>query len=1084
MDAWAPGHRVGRYELICPLGTGGTGEVWEARFHGPGRFTRRVALKLLRTAPDRLRREAWIGGLLRHRHLVDVYEFGEQDGRAFCAMELCDAALSDVGPLSPRAIVDVGLQVCAALGYAHGELGLVHRDLKPSNLFVKDGSLKVGDLGAALAEGVAPSGRVAGTPGFMAPEQRFGAAVDARVDVYGLGMTLAALAGGRSRGAATLDWDAATLEPATSEPTGAPAWLAPVLDRCLADDPAARFAGMAELAEALRGIEAPGPSLAESTRELARGAEPEAAGPRNRFVGRAGWRPRIAEALATEGWVTLVGPPGIGKTRLAAEVADAWTAGPVFRCEVAEVRDRAGVLGAVAAAVGVGSAARSEEEQASTLAHALRSAGRPLVVIDTFEHVVAHVGVLAAVRAAAPSASWLITSLAAPGVPGALLQIPPLDADEAQDLLVTRALERGVDVAGDPALATLVARLDGVPLALELAAGRLGVLSPADVVERLDLSLLRSAEDLPDRQATLTGALDWSWDLLSPAERDVLAQLSVFRGRFALDAAEAVARPIGGAWVVDVIQALVERSLLSVDGDRFGLLGPIRAYAALRLADPGPVRMRHAAWFGRVGESWSADLATWTGVPLRVGQLPDLEAACRWASAAGRLDLAVGALRGVWSLRDLVGPFGAAATLAGEVVEAAGAAADPAGLALAYDVWGRALHRLGRLTEARQRLERALQLAAPLGDPALVARLRLTEAMILTDAGEAEAALAVGRELLAGPGLADDALAASTLGVVGIALLRLGRLAEACEAQERAGALWRRIGAEARVGVSLSNVGLVLSQLGRLDDGARALEEAQAIHLRVGNRRSAANALANLANIAREQARFETARRSYEEAIGLFAELGERHVEGLYRGNLALLLKSLGQHAASRAELLLAVELTEGSPRSHAFARVHLAEADAWAGDLVAARAGLTAALAAHQQVGDAVWIAVARGYLASIDAREGRVEDAIRTLRESVAALAHRPAAAGELSVRLGHLRLAHGDPGGLDDYDRAIALFREGGWKLDLAEALVARARARIARGEPAGQDLAEARALVAQLHLPDEADVVRALTDLAPE
>ncbi len=127
--------RLGRYELVRVLGQGGMGVVYEAFRTGRDGVRVPVALKVLHDRPELLREEARLGGLLRHQHLVDVLEVGEDQGRWFCAFELCPGgSLSRHVPLPPRAVVEVGLAVCAALDYAHDALGLVHQDLKPDNL--------------------------------------------------------------------------------------------------------------------------------------------------------------------------------------------------------------------------------------------------------------------------------------------------------------------------------------------------------------------------------------------------------------------------------------------------------------------------------------------------------------------------------------------------------------------------------------------------------------------------------------------------------------------------------------------------------------------------------------------------------------------------------------------------------------------------------------------------------------------------------------------------------------------------------------------------------------------------------------
>lgn len=165
--------RIGRYELGAVLGRGGAGWVHASELVGPDGQRRPVAVKVLHAGGDALRREARLGGLLRHRNLVDVYEVGEHEGVWFCAMERCAGSLAAHLPLPPRAVVEVGLAVCAALQYAHDELGLVHLDLKPENLlFADDGTVKVADLGIARARGFDTHTKYAFTTSPIAPEAR------------------------------------------------------------------------------------------------------------------------------------------------------------------------------------------------------------------------------------------------------------------------------------------------------------------------------------------------------------------------------------------------------------------------------------------------------------------------------------------------------------------------------------------------------------------------------------------------------------------------------------------------------------------------------------------------------------------------------------------------------------------------------------------------------------------------------------------------------------------------------------------------------------------------------------------------
>jgi hypothetical protein len=492
--------RIGRYQIVGVLGRGGQGLVYEGLLRGAGRFEKRVAIKQLHSGAG-LQREARLGGLLRHPNLVDVYEYGEDDGRWFCAMELCpDGAIAARLPLSPRAVVEVGLQVAAALQYAHEELGLVHLDLKPENLLLDGAVVKVADLGIARGEGFAEAGPVRGTPAYMAPEQLEGAAVDARTDIYALGVVLAELASGQRAGAATTFSTQALPAPAVQPPTTAP-WLAATVARCTAPDPADRFASMSDLAAALRALPVEGPGLAAVMGDRPRPSLPTAdtnlGSDSDVFVGRDAELRAIAAELDDPGLVTLKGPGGIGKTHLARVAARAWcdqTGAQAWFCDLSEARGTLGLLQAVAAALGIALGKGQDQAHARQVGWAIASRGAVLLVLDNFEHLLDQASLLEQWRLSCPEARFLATSRAPLKVARErVVEVAPLAEADAVSLLATRAMLRGAEVSGDPALHALARRLDGVPLALELAAGRIGLLSPSEVLERLGLRLLRSA---------------------------------------------------------------------------------------------------------------------------------------------------------------------------------------------------------------------------------------------------------------------------------------------------------------------------------------------------------------------------------------------------------------------------------------------------------------------------------------------------------------------------------------------------------------------------------------------------------------
>ncbi|MFJ6523401.1 AfsR/SARP family transcriptional regulator [Streptomyces filamentosus] len=328
------------------------------------------------------------------------------------------------------------------------------------------------------------------------------------------------------------------------------------------------------------------------------------------FVGREEEIDALRGDLAAARLVTLLGPGGAGKTRLSQEAAErsaaSWPDG-VWVAELAPVRDPEAVPEAVLAALGAretvlrGAGAeelRGDGDALSRLAE--HCAGRRmLLLLDNCEHLVEAAARLAeALLARCPGVRVLATSREPLGVPGERVRpLGPLPEATALRLLGERgaAARPGFDVAGDPEAAReIVRRLDGLPLAVELAAARLRVLSPRQIADRLDdrFRLLTSgARTVLPRQQTLRAVVDWSWDLLEEPERAVLRRLAVFTGGCDLEAAEAVCAGPEDADVLDVLGALVDKSLVVAapeeSGMRFRLLETVAEYAGERLDEAG-----------------------------------------------------------------------------------------------------------------------------------------------------------------------------------------------------------------------------------------------------------------------------------------------------------------------------------------------------------------------------------------------------------------------------------------------------------------------------------------------------------------
>ncbi|MQY39078.1 hypothetical protein SRB17_71000 [Streptomyces sp. RB17] len=337
------------------------------------------------------------------------------------------------------------------------------------------------------------------------------------------------------------------------------------------------------------------------------------------FVGREAELAGLTDVLGGARLVTVTGVGGVGKSRLAARVAAGWESG-AGRVELAPVRDPQFVEYAVAEALGLTDhTARPPRE---TLLEHL--AGRPaLLVLDGFEHLLdACAELTAELLRRLPELRVLAVGRRPLGVAGERLSpLAPLGEDEAVELFTDRAREQGLEVSDGPEVRELCRRLEGIPLALELAAGRLRALSPAQLLQRLDdrFRLLTTGSGPqsvpggpPARHRTLRTAIGWSHELCTPAERLLWARLSVFAQTFDLEAAEYVCSGDGlpAEDVLDVLSELLAQSVVTREvspaGPRYRMLDTVRAYGAEwleRIGDAGRLRRRHRDWY--------LGLATW-----------------------------------------------------------------------------------------------------------------------------------------------------------------------------------------------------------------------------------------------------------------------------------------------------------------------------------------------------------------------------------------------------------------------------------------------------------------------------------------
>jgi predicted ATPase/DNA-binding XRE family transcriptional regulator len=572
--------------------------------------------------------------------------------------------------------------------------------------------------------------------------------------------------------------------------------------------------------------------------------------------------------------LTLTGPPGVGKTSLALQVAvalDEAFAGDVTFVGLATMDDAAQVLPTISHALGL--TATGDQQAANALRVALRSR-RLLLVLDNVEQVLGVAPDLAALLAACPRLKLLVTSraplhlraehefpvspLAAPD-PSVL---PPLD-DLARYSAVALFIQRARAVKPEfemipehaPSVAAICTRLDGLPLAIELAAARVKLFSPPALLARLDrrLSLLTEGpRDLPERQRTLERAIAWSYDLLDERDQRLFQRLAVFVAGCDLAAAESICGADGHAdsmrnSVLEGLASLVDKSLVvrdeSVDGEaRFRMLETLREYALERLAASGEedaVRKRHADYYLALAETTEPELSG-TKQHVWVGRLDvehdNLRAALNWWSERGEVDRAL-------RMAAALGPF-----------------------------W----FIRGYYQEGRRWLERLVAQAGDRENQTIRAEALLWASNLawLQDDQRAERLAEQGLALARAAG--DYGLTSRAVSSVGVALLDQGRVDQGVAYLEESVALARKAGGIPFV-VTLENLWLGRCAQGRLHEAQEVAEEGLRVSREIGFGNGELFLLLLLAATAALQGDAERARPPAEYALKRFREEGHTH---------------------------------------------------------------------------------------------------------------------------------------------------------------------------------------------------------------
>jgi predicted ATPase/DNA-binding CsgD family transcriptional regulator len=690
--------------------------------------------------------------------------------------------------------------------------------------------------------------------------------------------------------------------------------------------------------------------------------------------------------------LTFTGPAGTGKTRLALAVAagvEAAFADGIHFVDLAPIRDSTLVLSAIAQVLGVRDAGDQPLRQTLLLYVQPRQL---MLVLDNFEQVLDAAPLVADLLAASPNMKVVVTSREAlhlswehewPVPP--LLLPPPTAAGAnsiAQSAAVTLFVERarahlpGFALTDDYAdlVKDICIRLDGLPLAIELAAAATRVLPLAAIQARLNQRLLfltGGPRDAPVRHQTLRGAVAWSYGLLSSDERAIFRALSVFVGGFTLEAAEAIVESLGvdSQSVLEHIRALVDKSLLLPAASmtdtlaRFRMPGTIREFALEQLsasAEFEVVHERHAHYFlhlvGQGGlELGDVELREW--LDRLESEHDNLRAALQWSEVApDASDTGARLASALWMFWFMRGYFGEGRGWYDRIL-AMKQGSDLLPAVYAKVLWSAAFvsWRQGDYESAGRLSERSISPGQrnEVSDVVMALAVRGLVAVHLSQFALAHATLDHGRDLAAETN--NTVGHAWILGILGVLAYLEGDYLHARRSSEDSLRMCRQIRQPTAIAMNLDNLGSIARRLGEYRLAQQLHQESLTLSQRLGDRAAVAQSLANLGQVAKALADADAASAHFEEALRIRREIGDRRGVAITSGNLGALAHASGDYDAAQLWLdeSLAAARAVGDKRVLAAALHHLAGLAFQRGDLAAAAAGYGESMQVSEQLED-----------------------------------------------------------------------------------------------------------------------------------